>query len=98
MARVKSVFSDPAVLNGAIDYYRAMFRKPERSLRELSPPLDTRGLLVAGGNDFGGHIGPYKKSQAFFTQGAEVLVIPDAGHWPHRESPKMFRDTLLRFL
>jgi pimeloyl-ACP methyl ester carboxylesterase len=98
VARVKTAFSDPAVLTAAIDYYRAMFAKPERSLRDLSPPLDTRALLVAGGNDFGGRLGPYKKSQSFFTQGAEVLVIPDAGHWPHRESPEMFRDTLLRFL
>lgn len=98
VARVKEAFSEPAVLSGAIDYYRAMFTKSDRPLRRLNGPLDTRALLVAGAKDFGGHIGPYKKSQSLFTQGAELLVIPDAGHWPHRESPQMFQDTLLRFL
>jgi pimeloyl-ACP methyl ester carboxylesterase len=98
IARVKSAFSDPAVLTAALDYYRAMFKKSAHDLRQLDAPLRTRGLMVAGGKDFGGHLGPYKKSQSLFTEGAEILVIPEAGHWPHRESPKMFGDALLRFL
>lgn len=98
LARVKEAFSDPAVLTAAIDYYRAMFKKPERPLRGLSRPLGTRGLMVAGGKDFGGHLGPYKKSQSLFEGGAEVLVMPEAGHWPHREDEPKFIDALLRFL
>jgi pimeloyl-ACP methyl ester carboxylesterase len=98
VARVKAAFSDPAVLNGAIDYYRAMFKKPDRSLAPLNAPLDTRALLVAGAEDFGGRLGPYKKTAKLFTQGADLLVIDSAGHWPHQEHPTRFEETLLPFL
>jgi len=98
VARARAAFEDPAVLHGALDYYRAMFKKPERSLAPLNQPLDTRALLVAGGDDFGGHLGPYEKSLSLFTQGAELLVIDSAGHWPHQEHPEQFIPALLRFL
>jgi pimeloyl-ACP methyl ester carboxylesterase len=98
VGRVKAAFEDPAVLTGAIDYYRAMFKKPGRSLSPLNPPLDTRALLVAGAEDFGGHLGPYKKTRGFFTQGADLLVIESAGHWPHQEHPTKFTPALLDFL
>lgn len=98
LARAKEAFSDPAVLTGAIDWYRAMFAKTDRPLERLRGPMKTRGLLVAGGKDFGGHLGPYKKSQALFEEGAEVLVMPEAGHWPHREDEPKFKDALIRFL
>lgn len=93
--RVKRAFARPEVLSGAIDYYRAMSSKVDR---RVLAPLECRGLLVAGGEDFGGHIGPYKKSQALFKGGAELLVVPGAGHWPHREDESLFTDRLIRFL
>jgi pimeloyl-ACP methyl ester carboxylesterase len=98
LARAKEAFSNPEVLTAAIDYYRAMLAKTDRPLERLRGPLDTRGLMVAGGKDFGGHLGPYKKSQSLFTRGAEVLVMPEAGHWPHREDELKFTDALIRFL
>lgn len=98
LAHAKAAFSNPAVLTGAIDWYRAMSAKTERPLERLRGPMKTCGLLVAGGKDFGGHLGPYKKSQTLFEEGAEVLVMPEAGHWPHREDQPKFTDALLRFL
>ncbi len=98
LARAKEAFRDPDVLTAAIDYYRAMAAKTDRPLDKLGGPLDTRGLMVAGGKDFGGHLGPYKRSQALFEKGAEVLVMPEAGHWPHREAETKFTDALIRFL
>lgn len=98
LASAKEAFSDPVVLKGAIDWYRAMFAKTDRPLDRLGGPLATRGLMVAGGKDFGGHLGPYKKSQRLFEKGAEVLVMPEAGHWPHREDEPKFKDALIRFL
>jgi pimeloyl-ACP methyl ester carboxylesterase len=95
VARVKEAFSAPEVLSAAIDYYRAMSSKFDR---HLSASIRAPGLMVAGGRDFGGHLGPYKKSQRLFEQGAELLVMPKAGHWPHREEESRFTDTLIRFL
>ncbi|MFZ1864500.1 MAG: alpha/beta hydrolase [Polyangiales bacterium] len=95
LARAKEAFSQPEVLTAAIDYYRAMFGKVDR---RLTGPLQTRGLMIAGGKDFGGRLGPYKKSQDLFEQGADLIVMPDAGHWPHRENEAEFTEALLNFL
>ena len=95
LERVKAAFRNPEVLGGAIDYYRAISTQIDRRLRGK---VRTRGLMVAGGNDFGGHIGPYKKSQGLLEEGTELLVVPNAGHWPHREGEALFVDRLLGFL
>lgn len=95
LAKAKEAFADPRVLSAAIDYYRAMFEKPDR---RLTGSLQTRGLMVAGGKDFGGRLGPYEKSKTLFEGGADLLVIPEAGHWPHREQEPQFTTTLLDFL
>lgn len=98
LARAKEAFSNPEVLTSAIDYYRAMFAKADRPLGRLNAPIEAPGLMVAGGKDFGGHLGPYKKSQGLFENGAEILIMPEAGHWPHREDEPKFIDALIRFL
>ena len=95
LARAKEAFSVPEVLEGSIDYYRALGSKFD--LRLLAP-VKCGGLLVAGGRDFGGHLGPYKKSQGLLGGGAQLLVMPEAGHWPHREEESHFTDALLGFL
>ncbi len=95
VACAKEAFSTPEVLSGALDYYRAMGSKIDRRLRG---PINCSGLMVAGGKDFGGRLGPYKKSQGLFEGGAELLVMPEAGHWPHREEESQFTEALLRFL
>jgi pimeloyl-ACP methyl ester carboxylesterase len=93
--RAKEAFATPEVLRGAIDYYRAMGTKIDR---RVLAPIQCSGLMVAGGKDFGGHLGPYKKSQGLFGGGAELVVMPEAGHWPHREEQSQFTDALVRFL
>ena len=95
LARAKRSFSDPGVLAGAIDYYRAMSAKLDR---RLLAPIRCPGLMVAGGKDFGGHLGPYQKSKALLQGGAELVVMPEAGHWPHREDEALFTSSLIRFL
>ena len=95
VARAKEAFSSPQVLAGAIDWYRALGSKIDR---RLTAPIKCSGLMVAGGKDFGGHLGPYKKSQDLFEGGAELLVMPEAGHWPHREEEPQFTKALIRFL
>jgi len=95
VARAKEAFSNPEVLAGVIDWYRALGSKIDR---RLTAPIKCSGLMVAGGKDFGGHLGPYKKSQDLFEGGAELLVMPEAGHWPHREEEPQFTKALIRFL
>jgi len=93
--RAKTAFATPAVLQGALAYYRAVRAKIDP---RVLGPIRCSGLMVAGGRDFGGHLGPYQKSRGLFEGGAEVVVVPEAGHWPHREAESQFTDSLLRFL
>lgn len=95
LARVKEAFSRPEVLEASLDYYRALGSKIDR---RVLGPIACGGLLVAGGRDFGGHLGPYKKSQGLLGGGGELLVMPEAGHWPHREEESKFTEALLEFL
>ncbi len=95
VARVKEAFATPESLSAAIDYYRAIGSKIDR---RVLAPIACAGLMIAGGKDFGGHLGPYRKSQTLFGGGAELLVIPEAGHWPHREDEPLFIGKLLDFL
>jgi len=95
VARVKEAFSNPRVLDGALAYYRALSPQIDRRLLDR---VDCRALLVAGGKDFGGHLGPYKKSLGLVGSGSDLLVVPGAGHWPHFSSEALFVDRLLEFL
>jgi len=95
LERIKSALRNPEVLKATIDYYRAISTQTDpRPIAKIR----CRGLMVAGGRDFGGHIGPYKKSAELFEGGAELWVVPNAGHWPHREEEALFIDRLLDFL
>ncbi len=87
VARVKKMFSDPAVLHEALQYYRDLTLKPD-------PANDYRAscpaLIVAGAADFGGDMGPYEESVERFDDSAQLLVVDGAGHWPHREGESEF--------
>lgn len=95
LARAKEAFARAEVLAAALDYYRAIGSKVDR---RVLAPIQCSGLMVAGAEDFGGHLGPYRKSQGFLGGGAELLVVPGAGHWPHREAESEFTEELIRFL
>ena len=95
LAAVKECFADPQLLRAALQYYRDV---PHTQGHRLKPPLRKRALLVAGGRDFGGHLGPYRRTQDLFEPRAELLVLPEAGHWPHREQEAAFTRELLGFL
>ena len=95
LERIKAAFRDPSVLDAAIDYYRALTPRVDPRLQSVLP---CSGLMVTGERDFGGHLGPYKRSRAFFTGSADLLVVPEAGHWPHREREALFTVRLIEFL
>lgn len=95
VADAKEQFADPAVLHEALQWYRDLSFKRDASnnFRVACP-----GLLVAGGADFDGDLDPYEWSVARFDAPAELLVIDDAGHWPHREGQAEFDARLIAFV
>jgi pimeloyl-ACP methyl ester carboxylesterase len=93
--RAKQALSSPATLDGAIAYYRDLpFGGQPPALRRV-PRVP--GLIVGGEHDLG--------ESAMLTRTAELLgppsralIVPDAGHWPHRENAAVVVPELLEFL
>ena len=88
----KRRFADPAVLHEALQYYRDLSLKPDPASR-FRPGCP--GLIVMGGDDFGGDRRPYEASVEQFDAPAELLVVEGAGHWPHLEGEAEFIERLL---
>jgi pimeloyl-ACP methyl ester carboxylesterase len=95
IARIKAALLDRDVLRATIDYYRALSKRIDD---RLATAIRCPGLIVAGGNDFGGHLGPYRRSQRLFESTSDLLVADGAGHWPHREHESLFLGRLIPFL
>lgn len=54
-------------------------------------------LLIQGDRDVA--VRPQQAARAArLIPGAQLVVLKDHGHWPNRQSPKLFNDLILRFL
>lgn len=94
VANVKAAFSDPAVLDTALGYYRDLsISVPEEVRRRLATP----GLVVGGTHDL---LPPaaFEASRHGFTNPIDVQIFTGAGHWPHREDEPRFIASLHAFL
>jgi pimeloyl-ACP methyl ester carboxylesterase len=87
---VKEAFADPAVLDGALAYYRA--QRPGGAPRLRQP-----ALIVGGTTDV---VPPalFHQTPSYCDGPCEVLIIEGAGHWPHREGTEKFEQHLIAFL
>jgi pimeloyl-ACP methyl ester carboxylesterase len=87
---VKRAFADPAVLDGALAYYRA--QRPGGAPRLTQP-----ALIVGGTTDI---VPPalFDATPSYCDGPCEVLIIEGAGHWPHREGADEFDQRLTAFL
>ncbi len=86
------MFTDPAVLTEALQYYRDLKLRPDPANDyRVSCPV----LIVAGADDFDGDMSPYEASVDRFDDSAQLLVVEGAGHWPHREGEPEFIRQLL---
>lgn len=90
LREVKRYFADPAVLDGALGYYRDLSR-------EGLPTLSQPALIVGGTTDIIG-ADLFRRSPEAFDGPCEVVIAPGAGHWPHREAADLFEERLLAFL
>jgi pimeloyl-ACP methyl ester carboxylesterase len=90
LADIKRAFSDPVVLDGALDYYRD-------AERGGVPNVKVPGLVIGGTTDL---LAPsvYERSPEAFDAPCEVVIAPGAGHWPHREAAELFHERLIGWL
>jgi pimeloyl-ACP methyl ester carboxylesterase len=92
-AAVKAIFRNPASLDAALGYYRALRPwMPASHKRRISVPT----VCFSGDSD----ILPataYERARSRFTGPYEVVHMP-GGHFMHREHPQVFIDHLLRIM
>jgi pimeloyl-ACP methyl ester carboxylesterase len=92
-AEVKAAFADPASLDAALGYYRALRVQLPASLKR---PIKVPTVAFAGEHD---HLSPrvYEKARHMFEASYEVVQVP-GGHFMHREHPDQFIPELVRVL
>jgi pimeloyl-ACP methyl ester carboxylesterase len=95
LRRAKEALSSRATLDGAIAYYRDLPLGSQPPALRRVPTVP--GLVIGGEHDLG--------ESAMLTRTAELLgppsralIVPHAGHWPHRENPSTVLPELLGFL
>ena len=102
IADVKKTLSEPGVLNAALAYYRSMLdtTRDDPKLahvheligRKISVPT----LALCGADDMRAEL--MTNQQAYFTGEYRFELIPDAGHFPHREQPDAVNQQILNWL
>ncbi len=92
---VKRCFADPASLNAAVGYYRAV--RPGYVPEALRRQIQVDTLVFAGEDDPALGRADYEGARRKFAADYEVVMLP-GGHFVHRESPDAFLERLLSFV
>ncbi len=103
IAPVKTCFRQPGSLAAALGYYRALpaaLVAPAQAAdrRVLLGNIDVPTLAIAGADD--GCIGAemFRGQDRWFLRDYAQAVLPNAGHFMHREQPEAFAAAVLEFL
>jgi pimeloyl-ACP methyl ester carboxylesterase len=94
LAPVRECFADPASLDAALGYYRALAFVPAKWLkRRLSVPT----VVFSGTGDPNAELADYQRGGTLFD-GPYVIEQVPGGHFMHREHPGVFAERLLAHL
>jgi pimeloyl-ACP methyl ester carboxylesterase len=92
--QAKQAMSDDAVLQGAIDYYRAL---PLGGSRLLEHPPAVPGLIVGGTADLV-DAQLFSQTAALLPAPSRAVIVERAGHWAHREDSERVVPEIVSFL
>jgi pimeloyl-ACP methyl ester carboxylesterase len=95
LERAKQAFASPQVLEGALDYYRAIQFAGRPAVLERPPVVP--GLIVGGTHDL---VPPemFEQTAALMAEPSRSVLVERAGHWPHRERPEVVLPEIVGFL
>lgn len=99
VAEIRRAMATPGALEASLAYYRAMFRKSKAdpALAEvrarLEAPITVPTRVLMGGADMRREM--LEPQRQYFTADYEWAVVPDTGHFLHREAPDTVNALLL---
>lgn len=99
LAPVKQALGIAGGLTAALSYYRTLIRGSNAQDREvMGQQTSVPALWIVGEAD--GSIGAdqFEGIESAFTGSFEILSVPSAGHFVHREAPEIVHNKLLAFL
>lgn len=94
LAAVRTSFSNPASLNAALGYYRALSPIPTASLKAR---ITVPAVAFAGVDDSVFTPSDYRVAARIFENKYTIEEVP-GGHFMHREHPEVFAERLLAHL
>ncbi|OGK85667.1 MAG: hypothetical protein A2050_02440 [Candidatus Rokubacteria bacterium GWA2_73_35] len=96
VVRYVEAFAKPGALTGALNWYRAMFRRPQAGRRY--PPIAAPTLVIWGTADH--FLGPALLGgmRRHFGGPFRLVRLPGVSHWVQQEAPARVNALLLRFL
>jgi pimeloyl-ACP methyl ester carboxylesterase len=99
VAEIRRVMATPGALEASLAFYRAMFRKSKADpaladLRaRLEAPITVPTRVLMGGADMRRKM--LELQRRYFADDYEWAVVPDTGHFLHREAPEAVNALLL---
>lgn len=93
LADAKQALSKPEALTGAIDYYRALSFRGSPLLEDVP---NVKNLAIAGTADVA-PVELYENVSELFPPPSRALIVPNAGHWVHREDEARVNAEIVRF-
>jgi pimeloyl-ACP methyl ester carboxylesterase len=97
LARYVEAFAKPGALTGAINWYRASFRRGLPSPREF-PKIAAPTLIVWGVRDFALGTELTRGIRPYFSGPFALTYLRGVSHWVQQEAPARVNAILIRFL
>ena len=96
LARYFEAFGKPGALTGAINWYRAMFRRPQggRAYPKIAAPT----LVIWGTADHFLGARLLRGMTRHFAGPFKLVRLPGVSHWVQQEAPRRVNELLLRFI
>ena len=100
LTAVKASLSQPGGVEGALGYYWSFIEGRSNSdvQRLLRKKTGTPTLSLLGDADGALPLGAIKDVESAYTGSYQQIVLPDVGHFLHREAPELVAKHILAFL
>lgn len=93
----REAFSKPGALTGAINWYRAMLRRPQPPERQF-PPIVCPALVIWGERDHFLGKELTRGMKRYFSGPFTIHYLPGVSHWVQQEAPARVNSRLIKFL